>query len=415
MATERKPARSRELAEWFGNPKGDFFAGIVSAFAVIPEVVGFTIVAGVDPVLGLYTSVAFLLLLSFIGGRPAMVSAGAGSMAVLVASLVASHGLDYMFAAVLIAGIIQLVLGLVGIGALLKRIPRSIIVGFVDGLAFIILLSQITTFNNNLGDTDTAVAAMVCLIALGLAVIFLFPKVSKIIPSTLVAIAVVTVASILLVCLAGDSFQTAVISDLGSISAGWPGFNLPSVLTDTSALAVIMPYAVSLAFVGLLETSLTMQVVDNITQTPSNPKRECCAQGVGNMVCGGMGAMPGCAMIGQAVACVKSGGRGRLSTLVAALVLALLLAFGSDVLGIIPLAALIAVMLFVCYSTFDWDNLREMVRGHDRNSLCATAMTIITLATVIVTHNLAYGAVAGLLLALLFWLAFGKDRTFEIR
>ena len=415
MATEKAPARSRELSEWFGNPKGDFFAGIVSAFAVIPEVVGFTIVAGVDPVLGLYTSVAFLLLLSFIGGRPAMVSAGAGSMAVLVASLVASHGLDYMFAAVLIAGIIQLVLGLMGIGALLKRIPRSIIVGFVDGLAFIILLSQITTFNNNLGDTDTAVAAMVCLIALGLAVIFLFPKVSKVIPSTLVAIAVVTVTSILLVCLAGDSFQTAVISDLGSISAGWPGFNLPSVLTDASALAVIMPYAVSLAFVGLLETSLTMQVVDNITQTPSNPKRECCAQGVGNMVCGGMGAMPGCAMIGQAVACVKSGGRGRLSTLVAALVLALLLAFGSDVLGIIPLAALIAVMLFVCYSTFDWDNLREMVRGRDRNSLCATAMTIITLATVIATHNLAYGAVAGLLLALLFWLAFGKDRTFEIR
>ena len=415
MATERKPTRSRELSEWFGNPKGDFFAGIVSAFAVIPGVVGFTIVAGVDPVLGLYTSVAFLLLLSFIGGRPAMVSAGAGSMAVLVASLVASHGLDYMFAAVLIAGIIQLVLGLMGIGALLKRIPRSIIVGFVDGLAFIILLSQITTFNNNLGDTDTAVAAMVCLIALGLAVIFLFPKVSKVIPSTLVAIAVVTVASILLVCLAGDSFQTAVISDLGSISAGWPGFNLPSVLTDTSALAVIMPYAVSLAFVGLLETSLTMQVVDNLTVSPSDSKRECCAQGVGNMVCGGMGAMPGCAMIGQAVACVKSGGRGRLSTLVAALILALLLAFGSDVLGIIPLAALIAVMLFVCYSTFDWDNLREMVRGRDRNSLCATAMTIITLATVIATHNLAYGAVAGLLLALLFWLAFGKDRTFEIR
>jgi SulP family sulfate permease len=359
--------------------------------------------------------VAFLLLLSFIGGRPAMVSAGAGSMAVLVASLVASHGLDYMFAAVLIAGIIQLVLGLVGIGALLKRIPRSIIVGFVDGLAFIILLSQITTFNNNLGDTDTAVAAMVCLIALGLTVIFLFPKVSKVIPSTLVAIAVVTIASILLVYFAGDSCRTAAISDLGSISAGWPGFNLPSVLTDAGALSVIMPYAVSLAFVGLLETSLTMQVVDNITQTPSNPKRECCAQGVGNMVCGGMGAMPGCAMIGQAGACVKSGGRGRLSTLVAALILALLLAFGSDVLGIIPLAALIAVMLFVCYSTFDWDNLREMVRGRDRNSLCATAMTIITLATVIVTHNLAYGAVAGLLLALLFWLAFGKDRTFEIR
>jgi SulP family sulfate permease len=415
MATERKPARSRELSEWFGNPKGDFFAGIVSAFAVIPGVVGFTIVAGVDPVLGLYTSVAFLLLLSFIGGRPAMVSAGAGSMAVLVASLVASHGLDYMFAAVLIAGIIQLALGLVGIGALLKRIPRSIIVGFVDGLAFIILLSQITTFNNNLGDTDTAVAAMVCLIVLGLAVIFLFPKVSKVIPSTLVAIAVVTIASILLVYFAGDSCRTAAISDLGSISSGWPGFNLPSVLTDAGALSVIMPYAVSLAFVGLLETSLTMQVVDNITQTPSNPKRECCAQGVGNMVCGGMGAMPGCAMIGQAVACVKSGGRGRLSTLVAALILALLLAFGSDVLGIIPLAALIAVMLFVCYSTFDWDNLREMVRGRDRNSLCATAMTIITLATVIVTHNLAYGAVAGLLLALLFWLAFGKDRTFEIR
>ncbi|MEE3478382.1 MAG: SulP family inorganic anion transporter, partial [Methanomethylophilus sp.] len=205
MAEEKLPSRSREVSEWIGNPKGDFFAGIVSAFAVIPEVIGFTIVAGVDPVLGLYTSVAFLLLLSFIGGRPAMVSAGAGSMAVLVASLVASHGLDYMFAAVLLAGIIQLALGLLGIGALLRRIPRSIIVGFVDGLAFIILLSQITTFNNNLGSTDTAVAAMVGLIVLGLIVIFVFPKITKVIPSTLVAIAVVTVASVLLVHFTGDS------------------------------------------------------------------------------------------------------------------------------------------------------------------------------------------------------------------
>ena len=404
----------RELDSWFGNRRGDFFAGLVSAFAVLPEVIGFTIVAGVDPILGLYTSVIFLLLLSVLGGRPAMVSAGAGSMAVLVAPLIADYGLDYMFAAVFIAGIIQLGLGLAGIGKLMRRIPQSIISGFVDGLAFIILLSQITTFNENCGDTVLSVSLMVGLIAIGLLVIFLFPRVSKAVPSTLIAILVVTVISVIINTAFGVSDESRTIGDLGDLTGGWPGFGVPVLLSDASALSVILPYAVSLAFVGLLETSLTAQVVDKMTATTSDDRRECCSQGVCNFVCGSIGAMPGCAMIGQAVACVKSGGRGRLSTLISGLVLVLLIAFGSDVLGIIPLAALIAVMLFVCVSTFDWTKFNQDIRARDRNTLCSVAMTLITFAAVALTHNLAIGAVAGLSLALLFWLVFGKDRTFRI-
>ena len=412
--SERNGFMEREVQSWTGNGRGDFFAGLVSAFAVLPEVIGFTIVAGVDPVLGLYTSVIFLLLLSVLGGRPAMVSAGAGSMAVLVAPLIADHGLDYMFAAVLIAGAIQLFLGLIGIGKLMRRIPQSVISGFVDGLAFIILMSQITTFSENCGDTMLSISLMVGFIAVGLAVIFLFPRITKAVPSTLIAIVTVTVLSVVINAVFGLSGESRTIGDLGDLTGGWPGLGIPAVLSDASALGVILPYAVSLAFVGLLETSLTAQVVDKMTATPSDDRRECCAQGISNFVCGSVGAMPGCAMIGQAVACVKSGGRGRLSTMVSGLVLVLLIAFGSDLLGIIPLAALIAVMLFVCVSTFDWTKFSQDIRARDRNAICAAGMTLITFIAVALTRNLAIGAVAGLSLALLFWLVFGKDRTFRI-
>ena len=404
----------REFDSWFGNRRGDFFAGLVSAFAVLPEVIGFTIVAGVDPILGLYTSVVFLLLLSVLGGRPAMVSAGAGSMAVLVAPLIADYGLDYMFAAVFIAGLIQLGLGIAGIGKLMRRIPQSVISGFVDGLAFIILMSQITTFTENCGDTMLSISLMVGFVAVGLAVIFLFPRISKAVPSTLIAILVVTVLSVIINAAFGLSGETRTIGDLGDLTGGWPGFGVSALLSDMSALTVILPYAVSLAFVGLLETSLTAQVVDKMTATPSDDRRECCAQGVSNFVCGSIGAMPGCAMIGQAVACVKSGGRGRLSTLISGLVLVLLIAFGSDLLGIIPLAALVAVMLFVCVSTFDWTKFKQDIKARNRNALCAAAMTLVTFIAVALTRNLAIGAVAGLSLALLFWFIFGKDRTFRI-
>lgn len=389
---------SDEKSQWFSNIKGDIPAGIVSSFAVIPEVIGFTIVAGVDPILGLYTSIAFLLIISFLGGRPAMVSAGAGSMAVVAAPLIASHGLDYLFCAVFLAGIIQIVLGLIGIGHLLKRIPKPIVTGFVDGLAAIILMSQINSISGNTVETPEGMFLMAFYIVLGIAVILLFPRISKAVPSTLVAIAVITVTDLLI----GSNGSIVMVSDLGDMSAGWPDISFPSLLTDTNALSVVLPTAVSLAFVGLLETSLTLKLVDSMTGTKGDNTRECIAQGIANTACGSIGAMPGCAMIGQAVTNVKSGGRGRMSTFVSGMMLAILIAYGSSVLGMIPLAALIAMMIYVSFVTFDWNELKRMFRNRGGNSLRNSAVTILTFVIILSTENLAYGAAAGLLLMGLF-------------
>ena len=389
---------SDEKSQWFSNIKGDIPAGIVSSFAVIPEVIGFTIVAGVDPILGLYTSIAFLLIISFLGGRPAMVSAGAGSMAVVAAPLIASHGLDYLFCAVFLAGVIQIILGLIGIGHLLKRIPKPIVTGFVDGLAAIILMSQINSIANNTVESSEGMFLMAFYIVLGIAVILLFPRISKAVPSTLVAIAVVTLTDLLI----GSNGSIVMVSDLGDMSAGWPDISFPSLLTDTNALSTVLPTAVSLAFVGLLETSLTLKLVDSMTGTKGNNTRECIAQGIANTACGSVGAMPGCAMIGQAVTNVKSGGRGRMSTFVSGMMLAILIAYGSSVLGMIPLAALIAVMIYVSFVTFDWNGLKRMFSNRDGESLRNSAVTILTFVIILLTENLAYGAAAGLLLMGLF-------------
>lgn len=386
--------RSEYVKEWFSNIKGDIPAGMVSSFAVIPEVIGFTIVAGVDPILGLYTSIAFLLITSFIGGRPAMVSAGAGSMAVVAAPLIASNSLDYLFCAVFIAGLIQILLGIMGIGHLLKRIPKPIVMGFVDGLAAIIFMSQLTSITDNTVNSSEGVMMMVSYITIGIAITALFPRITKAVPSTLVAIAAITAIDLTV----GTEGAVIMISDLGNISAGWPDVSIPALLTDTEALAVILPTSLSLAFVGLLETSLTLKLVDSMTETRGDNTRECIAQGIANTACGTIGAMPGCAMIGQAVTNVKSGGRGRLSTFVSGTMLTILLAYGSTILGIIPLAALIAVMICVSFMTFDWNGLRRMFSEHDRDSLKDTSVTVVTFIVILLTENLAYGAVGGLLL-----------------
>lgn len=380
--------------EWFSNIRGDIPAGVVSSFAVIPEVIGFTIVAGVDPILGLYTSIAFLLIISFIGGRPAMVSAGAGSMAVVTAPLIASHGLDYLFCAVFVAGLIQIALGVMGIGHLLKRIPKPIVMGFVDGLAAIIFMSQLTSIADNTVDSTEGMIMMASYIVIGLAVILLFPRITKAVPSTLVAIAIVTVADLVI----GSNGTVVMISDLGNISAGWPDLSVPSLLTDADALSVILPTSLSLAFVGLLETSLTLKLVDSMTDTKGNNTTECIAQGIANTACGTIGAMPGCAMIGQAVTNVKSGGRGRLSTFVSGMMLVILLAYGSELLGMIPLAALVAVMIYVSFVTFDWNGLKRMYDERDAQSLKNTSVTVLTFIIILLTENLAYGAAGGLLL-----------------
>lgn len=400
----------RELREWNGNIKGDILGGCVSAFSVIPEVIGFTIVAGVDPILGLYTSIAFLILMSIFGGRPAMVSAGAGSMAVVVVALIKNYGVQYLFAAVLLAGVIQFVLGLCRVGNLLKFVPNTVVVGFCDALAIIIFKSQVSSCFANLHGSASGTIKMFAFIAIGLLVIYLFPRITKAIPSTLVSIIVVTVVS-LVVGLFGGNADVTMISDLGNLKAAWPTIRLPQVDFNVDALKIILPYSVSLAFVGLLETLLTSRVVDSMTASESNKNRECCAQGIGNLACGLIGAMPGCAMMGQAIANVESGGRGRLSTLISGLLLACLLGFGSAVLGAIPLAALIAVMIYVSITTFDWKNLVSMFKNRDKKSVQETIVIILTVVLTVATSNFMYGVGAGLILTFVFWLFDRKGRA----
>lgn len=394
----------RELREWNGNVKGDILGGCVSAFSVIPEVIGFTIVAGVDPVLGLYTSIAFLILMSIFGGRPAMVSAGAGSMAVVVVALVKDYGVQYLFAAVLLAGVLQFILGLCRVGNLLKYVPNTVVVGFCDALAIIIFKSQVESCLSHMGSTAASVLKMLGFIAIGLLVIYLFPKVTKAVPSTLVSIIVVTVVSLLIGLLTGGNSDVTMISDLGNLKAAFPAISFPEVPFTGETLGIILPISVTLMFVGLLETLLTARVVDGMTQSDSNKNRECWAQGIGNLVCGLIGAMPGCAMMGQAIANVESGGRGRLSTLVSGLLLACLLAFGSVVLGAIPLAALIAVMIYVSITTFDWKNLVGMFKDRSPKNLKDTAVIILTVVLTVATSNFMYGVGAGLVLTFIFWL-----------
>lgn len=401
----------RELREWKGNIKGDILGGCVSAFSVIPEVIGFTIVAGVDPILGLYTSIAFLILTSFFGGRPAMVSAGAGSMAVVVVALIKNYGVEYLFAAVLLTGIIQFVLGLCRVGNLLKFVPNTVVVGFCDALAIIIFKSQVSSCLDNLHGSVSGAIKMFAFIAVGLLVIYLFPRITKAVPSTLVSIVVVTVVSLIVGLLTGGNSDVTMIGDLGNLRASWPALRLPDVGFSGEMLKVILPYSVSLAFVGLLETLLTSRVVDGMTESESNKNRECCAQGIGNLVCGLIGAMPGCAMMGQAIANVESGGRGRLSTLVSGVLLACLLGFGSGLLGAIPLAALIAVMIYVSITTFDWKNLVGMFKNRDRKSLQETVVIILTVVLTVATSNFMYGVGAGLVLTFVFWLIDRKKTT----
>ena len=367
--------------EWFGNIKGDILGGLVTTFSVIPEVIGFTLVAGVNPILGLYTSMAFLILSSFLGGRPALVSAGAGSVAMVVVSLISGYGTDYLFVAVFLAGIIQIILGFLKIGNLLKYVPPSVMSGFVDALAIMIFTAQIKNCSG--GDLQ-----MFLFIGLSIIIVYVFPFITRKVPSTLIAIILVTIIS----CLLGN--KTITIGELGNIKAAFPTIHAPTLLLDINAWKIVLPYSISLAFVGLIETLLTTNVVNEMTNTESSNNRECKSQGTINMVCGIIGAMPGCAMIGQAIVNVKSGGRGRLSTMFSGIFLIFIIGIGSILLNIIPLAALIGVMITVSIATFDWQYIKEI----KQKSFVELITTISTVIVVVLTDNLAYGVGIGLVI-----------------
>lgn len=376
----------KELGEWFGNARGDILAGLVSSFAVIPEVVGFCIVAGISPMMGLYASFWLTVLLAFFGGRPAMISAAAGSMALVIVSLVRDYGPEYLMAAAILCGVIMFLLGVLKVGNLIKLIPNSVQIGFVDALAILIFTSQ-------LGNFEGESWPMYALVVLGIVIIYLFPRITEAIPSTLVAVVIVTAIAIL----TGAPVRT--IGDMGSITAALPVFHIPDVPLTMETLRIILPYSVSLALVGLVETLLTSKVIDEMTDTEGDRNRECRGLGLANIVSGFFSGTCGCAMIGQAIVNVNSGGRGRLSNFVSGSFLMVLIFILNDLMVQIPLAALVAVMITVSISTFDWDSLRRLHRMPRTDAL----VIVLVVAIVVATNNLAYGVVTGLLLTAVFF------------
>ena len=364
----------------------ELLAGLVVALALIPEAISFSIIAGVDPRVGLYASFTMAVAIAFTGGRPAMISAATGAMALVVVSLVADHGVEYLLAATILAGAIQVVLGLLGVAKLMRFVPRSVMTGFVNALAILIFLAQIP----HLTGGGTAVYALV---AVGLAVMYLLPRLTTAIPAPLVAIVALTAFC----AVAGVTVPT--VGDEGELPSALPVLGIPAVPISLETLAIVAPYSLTLAAVGLLESLMTAKLVDDITETPSDKDRESRGQGIANVITGFFGGMAGCAMIGQTMINVRvSRARTRISTFAAGALLIVLVVGLGGLVATIPMAALVAVMILVAVSTFDWHSiapatLRRMPRGE-------TAIMAVTVAVTVATHNLALGVGAGVLTAM---------------
>ncbi len=375
--------------DWFGNVRGDLLAGLVVALALIPEAIAFSIIAGVDPKVGLYASFCIAVTIAFTGGRPGMISAATGAMALLMVTLVKEHGLEYLLAATLLTGVLQIIAGFLKLGGLMRFVSRSVVTGFVNALAILIFLAQVPELQNVTWHVYAMTAA-------GLGIIYLLPLipvVGKILPSPLVCILALTVLAVMI----GLDIRT--VGDMGQLPDTLPIFLWPDVPLNFETLAIVFPYAVALALVGLLESMMTAAIVDDLTDTNSDKNRECKGQGIANIGAGLMGGMAGCAMIGQSVINIKSGGRGRLSTFVAGALLIIMVVFLDEWIGQIPMAALVAVMIMVSIGTFSWESLRDL----KKSPLSSNVVMISTVVVVVVTHNLALGVFVGVLLAAMFF------------
>ncbi|WP_259056383.1 SulP family inorganic anion transporter [Methylohalomonas lacus] len=372
--------------DWLGNVRGDLIAGLVVALALIPEAVAFSIIAGVDPRVGLYASFSIAVVIAFTGGRPGMISAATGAMALLMVDLVSEHGLQYLLVATILTGVLQILAGVLKLGALMQFVSRSVITGFVNALAILIFMAQLP----ELTGVDWPVYAMT---AAGLAIIYLFPFLTRAIPSPLVCIVALTAVAMTL----GLDIRT--VGDMGEMPDSLPVFLLPDVPLNLETLLIVLPYSLTLTVVGLLESLLTASIVDDLTDTPSNKNREAGGQGVANIVSGFFGGMAGCAMIGQSVINIKSGGRGRLSSLMAGIYLLVMVVFLGDWVQQIPMAALVAVMIMVAIGTFSWSSLVSL-RTHPLSSSIVMVATVIVTVT---THDLAKGVLVGVLLSALFF------------
>jgi sulfate permease, SulP family len=379
---------SLKKEEWFSNIRTDVLAGLVVGLALIPESIAFSAIAGVDPQVGLYASFCIAVTIAFFGGRPAMISAATGALALLMITLVKEHGLQYLLAATILTGIIQVIAGYFKVAKLMRFVSQSVVYGFLNALAILIFVAQLPELNkmDNLG---------YLFVALGLAVIYLFPyipRVGKLIPSPLICIVLLSLLALFL-----DS-DMRTVSDLGHFPDMLPIFLIPEIPLNFETLAIIFPYSITLATVGLLETMMTTTVVNEVTDTEGDRHQECRGQGYANIVSGFMGGMAGCAMIGQSIINVSSGARTRLSTLVAGVFLLCLVVFLKDWLAYIPMAALVAIMIMVAFTTFNWNSVRNFQKHPKQSNIVMLAVVIIVLAT----HNLALGVFVGVLLSALF-------------
>ncbi len=385
-----KPMFSRQTIHdnWLADPKTNLLSGLVVALALIPEAIAFSIIAGVDPKVGLYASFTIAMIISFAGGRRGMISAATGAMALVVAPLVRDHGVEYLFAATVLTGLLQIVFGVAGIARLMRFIPRTVMVGFVNALAILIFLAQTPELIGK--------HPRVWLLAAGaLVVIYGLPRLFKAVPAPLVAIVGVTALAV------WGGLDVPTVGDKGELPSALPFFGAPAVPLTLETLRIIAPYAIGLTFVGLLESLLTAQLLDDLTDTRSDKDREARGQGIANTATGFLGGMAGCAMIGQSMINFGSGGRTRLSTFSAGGFLLILILVLGQVVALIPMAALVAVMIMVAVSTFDWSSLApSTLRNTPRSE---TAVMLVTVVIVVITHNLAYGVVAGVLLAAIFF------------
>ena len=399
--------------QWTGNLRGDILSGLVVALALIPEAIAFSIIAGVDPKVGLYASFSIAVITAIAGGRPGMISAATAATAVLMVTLVKDHGLEYLLAATVLAGLIQIAMGALRLGFVMRYVSKSVMTGFVNALAILIFLAQLPEL-----DPRAVPLITYALVAAGLAIIYLFPLLTKAVPSPLVTIIVLTALTLTL------GLDVRTVGDMGALPDTLPVFLLPDIPLSLETLAIILPYSVAVAVVGLLESLMTQTIVDDLTDTKSERSQEMIGQGLGNTATGFIGGMAGCAMIGQSIINVKSGGRGRLSSFSAGVFLLAMVVGGGDVVSLIPMAALVAIMIMVAVGTFSWSSIRNL-RDHPRSS---SIVMLATVATVVYTHNLAIGVLVGVLLSGIFFAgkiaqlfrvtseisADGRERTYRV-
>ncbi|MDH3454788.1 MAG: SulP family inorganic anion transporter, partial [Desulfuromonadales bacterium] len=376
--------------------KDDLLSGLTVALALVPEAVAFSFVAGVGPLVGLYAAFMVGLITAVVGGRPGMISGATGALAVVMVDLVSEHGIEYLFAAVVLMGVFQTGAGLLRLGKFIRLIPHPVMLGFVNGLAIIIFLAQLGQFKIADGDgalqwmSGPALFLMLGLVALTMAIIYFLPKLTMAFPSALAAILVVTAL------VHGLNLETRTVGDLASVAGGLPSFHIPMVALTWETFLIILPYAVILAAIGLIESLMTMTLIDEVTETRGRGNRECIGQGVANLVTGFFGGMGGCAMIGQSIININSGGRGRLSGITAALCLLCFILFASNLIEMIPLAALVGVMFMVVVGTFAWSSLRIL-----HKIPLSDALVLVLVSTVTVFSDLAIAVAVGVIVSAL--------------